>query len=330
MPELPEVEHARGLVEARCVGRRVAELVTEERGGGPRDGLFDGIVCRSSASALKSVVGATLLAARRKGKQMWLEFSGGRYLLIHLGMTGALVVRGVAAASYQKFRVHDEAWPPRFAKLEAVFAGRGAARVRLAFCDPRRLGRISVSQACPTASPPVSLLAADPTAPRTVFALGPFSAAIGASGACIKAILLDQHAVVCGVGNWIADEVLYQARIHPACRASSLSSAQVGVLYKTLRRVCLFACSVDAESSRFPKSWLFHYRWGKGKQGTAVPGVGPVSFETVGGRTSAVVLSVQRRGVGGAPDAGGGSRKRGRETSAPGRIRSTRRNKSHE
>ena len=54
---------------------------------------------------------------------------------------------------------------------------------------------------------------------------------------------------------------------------------------------------VGADSSRFPKEWLFHYRRGKGRVGNhAVPGVGPITFLQAGGRTSAVVLKVQRKG----------------------------------
>ena len=61
---------------------------------------------------------------------------------------------------------------------------------------------------------------------------------------------------------------------------------------------------LNADATSFPKEWLFHYRWGKGKGGTTVPGPngGSISFLTVGGRTSAIVAKVQKKGeLGSAP-----------------------------
>ena len=290
MPELPEVERARRLAEEQCAGLVVENILAREAGGGPRHGQFDDIVCQSPESEMRHFKGKTLMSARRKGKQLWLDFSDLNFL-VHFGMTGALVVKGVAKPTFEEFKVDDSSWPPKFTKFQLIFSGD----VRLAFCDPRRLGRCSVMDRCPTLLPPVSLLAPDPTTTEVSFK--PFADQLRTKGGNLKALLLDQQAVVSGVGNWIADEVLYQARIHPASRACSLSPEQARALYDAIRFVTSFACSVNADSSRFPKEWLFHYRWGKGKNGTAVPGVGCVSFETIGGRTTAIVRSVQRKGA---------------------------------
>ena len=59
-------------------------------------------------------------------------------VLFHFGMTGSFVIENEAAPSYKSFRVRNEHWPPKFAKLEIIFSNN----VKLAFCDPRRLGRI--------------------------------------------------------------------------------------------------------------------------------------------------------------------------------------------
>ena len=112
-----------------------------EAGGGPRAGSFDNIVFDDTAADAAAVVaglrGKTLVGVHRKGKQLWLELSSPPHLLGHFGMTGAFVVRGVAAARYKSFKVEEESWPPRFTKLELVLDG-----ARVAFCDPRRLGRL--------------------------------------------------------------------------------------------------------------------------------------------------------------------------------------------
>ncbi|KAJ6706511.1 FORMAMIDOPYRIMIDINE-DNA GLYCOSYLASE [Salix purpurea] len=106
----------------------------------------------------------------------------------------------------------------------------------------------------------------------------------------IKALLLDQS-FVSGIGNWIADEVLYQARIHPLQIASSLSRESTATLHKCIKEVIRYAVEVDADCDRFPLEWLFHFRWGK-KPGK-VNGK-EIDFIVAGGRTTAYVPGLQK------------------------------------
>ena len=326
MPELPEVETARNLLTTHCVSQRITMAVTVEGGGGPRDGLFDEIVFddkEADAAVVSSLLeGKQLVEVRRRGKQLWLVLSSPPHLLAHFGMTGAFVVRGVralhpnpifcpfseqsssvcvqewrvrfppcqvAAQSYREFRVHDEAWPPRFTKLELQFE----AGTALAFCDPRRLGRLRL-RVDPQNEEPWRSLAPDPL--LDPIEKGRWLEVLAAKGCNIKALLLDQAALVSGVGNWVADEVLFHAGVHPEAICRSLSDAQVDRLRAALTHVLNVAVSCGAKDEEFPRDWLFHYRWGK-VPGT-VPGErgGAITFLTVGGRTSAVVLSRQRKG----------------------------------
>eukprot|EP00900_Chrysochromulina_parva_P011565 jgi/Chrpa1/20409/Chrysochromulina_OHIO_Genome00007078-RA len=293
MPELPEVETARNLLATHCVSQRITMAVTVEGGGGPRDGLFDEIVFddkEADAAIVSSLLeGKQLVEVRRRGKQLWLVLSSPPHLLAHFGMTGAFVVRGVAAQSYKEFRVHDEAWPPRFTKLELQFEAGNA----LAFCDPRRLGRLRL-RADPQNEEPWRSLAPDPLIDP--IEKGRWLEVLAAKGCNIKALLLDQAALVSGVGNWVADEVLFHAGVHPEAICRSLSDAQIDRLRAALTHVLNVAVSCGAKDEEFPRDWLFHYRWGK-VPGT-VPGErgGAITFLTVGGRTSAVVLSRQRKG----------------------------------
>ena len=64
------------------------------------------------------------------------------------------------------------------------------------------------------------------------------------------------------------------------------------VLCVQVLEICRFACEVNADSAQFPADWLFHYRWGKGKE-CRMPDGNTITFETVGGRTSAIVSKVQ-------------------------------------
>jgi formamidopyrimidine-DNA glycosylase len=107
----------------------------------------------------------------------------------------------------------------------------------------------------------------------------------------IKALLLDQM-LFCGVGNWIADEVLYQAGIAPQRPAGELSSDELNRLLASLSEVLQLAVEVGANAEKYPSSWLFHYRWGGAKGHDTVDG-NAIVRETVGGRTTAWAPSRQ-------------------------------------
>ena len=115
MPELPEVEASRRLLETNLGGLKVTAVGALEAGGHARAGEFDSIVMddadASADNFIKSLKGKTLVAVHRKGKQMWIELDSDTAVLFHLGMTGSIVVEGEPRASYQSFKV-DEAFPP--------------------------------------------------------------------------------------------------------------------------------------------------------------------------------------------------------------------------
>lgn len=286
MPELPEVESARSLVEAHCVGAKVVKVEFNA------DGTFDEKIFAGTTAAefRKALVGKTLSAARRLGKHMWWDLSGsgspGRSSpLFHFGMTGAMSIKGKGAMKYKAFVVDVANWPPRFAKLVVTFSNG----VALAYTDPRRFGRIRLVAGDVTRAPPISELGFDPLLDMPD--QKQFAAHFAKRAAPIKSVLLDQK-IAAGVGNWIADEVLYQAAIHPEQPARSLAPSQVSRMREAMSYVVTSACEAGADADKFPDSWLFHYRWGKvaGKVGGRA-----ISFITVGGRTTAFVPGVQKK-----------------------------------
>ena len=265
MPELPEVEAARRRLEGGILGRRIrsAEAVHDPV-------VFRGISGRRMAAAL---VGRRVKAVGRRGKHLWFELDRPPWPSFHFGMTGS-------------FAIYDEpAKRPRFWRLEIVFAGG----VRLAFSDPRRFGRIRL-QRDPANEPPIARLGPDPLLePPTSRALAPL---LARRRAPLKAVLLDQ-AVFAGVGNWVADEILYQARLSPMRPASSLTAGEVSRLRRSLLAVLRRAVAVGADSDRFPRTWLFHTRWGRTVGATTARGEAIV-HDTVGGRTTAWVPTRQK------------------------------------
>jgi formamidopyrimidine-DNA glycosylase len=266
MPELPEVETARRAMEKATRGRRITGVTA----------LVDPLVfdAASGPAALRrALAGRRIGRWRRKGKHLWMELDRRPWLLFHFGMTGSFAV----------YRAADER--PRFWKLELELDdGR-----RLAYADARRFGRVRL-RLDPPREPPVSQLGFDaleevPPSPA-LFAL------LQRRHAPIKAALLDQS-LFAGVGNWIADEVLYQAGLRPQRPADELTLAEVRRLRSRLLSVIRHAVACGADAERFPKSWLFHVRWGRTPGATTRRG-DPLSYDTVGGRTTAWVPSRQR------------------------------------
>jgi formamidopyrimidine-DNA glycosylase len=278
MPELPEVECGRRIAEAVALGRRI------ERVRCARDPIvFDGTAPATISRALE---GRVVRAVRRRGKHLYFELDSRPWPIFHFGMSGAFRVPGADALPLASGpRPRDAAWPPRFTKIRIELAGAD----ELVMTDARRLGRIRLRQD-PLREPPLALLGFD-----ALLELPPpkrFALLLAERRAPIKAVLLDQ-AFAAGVGNWIADEVLYQAKIDPRRRASDLDEAESRRLRARLASVLARAVAVDADKDRFPRTWLFHRRWGKARDATTARGE-RIAHVTIGGRTTAWVPTVQR------------------------------------
>jgi formamidopyrimidine-DNA glycosylase len=312
MPELPEVEKARSLCQEHCVGKTVVECRTREGGDGARAGQFDDKVLvpgSEDAWDAAALVGRTLAAARRIGKRTIWDFGPAptasnttRSIVLGFGMTGALTVKGVAAQEFKEFKVHDTSWPPKWTKLELIFDDG----TRLAYSDSRRFGKIQLlgEGVDPRTVPPLSRLAPDPL--NDVPDPAAFAARLRSKTAVVKSALLDQNFALCGLGNWLVDDVLFAARIHPSTRCDMLSDAACSAILQSAARICRKAVSVSADSERFPKGWLFHQRWGVKKRGgknadgaplRTVKGGHPIKVGDVAGRTTLWVPAVQKKGT---------------------------------
>lgn len=176
---------------------------------------------------------------------------------------------------------HDpqHTWPPRFWKLLLTFDSPDG-HITLAYDDARRLGRIRLVNGDPMTSLPISKLGFDPL--HNIPELSEFTKMVQRRAVPIKALLLDQT-FSAGVGNWVADEVLWHAKIHPGHYTNILTDEECERLRDKLHYVCHLAADVDADSNKFPDNWLFRYRWnkGKGKGKGALPDGQKISFETV-------------------------------------------------
>jgi formamidopyrimidine-DNA glycosylase len=282
MPELPEVEIARRNFEKSFRGKKIVSASSDLHD----HSVFD---TQSPSAVARAIQGRTIRAVRRKGKYLWVELDRKPWILLHLGMTGDLKIKK-KGQDWSGIHLHglkkDSATAlPRFLRLHLI----AADGTEFAFTDPRRFGRIRLVQD-PLHEKPISELGVD--------ALGDFPSAkellvvLQKRKAPIKAVLLDQS-VFAGVGNWVADEVLFQSQIDPHRGTYHLQFSDVLRLRKVLLSVLKKAVSVGADSSAYPKSWLFHHRWGKGKAAQTSKGM-KIQFDTIGGRTTAWVPQIQK------------------------------------
>ncbi|MGV3613931.1 MAG: Fpg/Nei family DNA glycosylase [Fimbriimonas sp.] len=280
MPELPEVESVCRTMRRVMKGKRIvrAEVL-------PDDIMLSGVSPDLIRAALE---GRTVVDVNRKGKFWWIELDDKPWLFGHLGMSGwirELDTEGMRLHSHGDAPMEDADGRPRFLKLLIEVEGGG----KIAFTDGRRLGRLWLAPS-PEEDKQVARLGFD--AHRELPEVEDLHARIIRRKVPIKALLLDQG-MFAGIGNYLADEVLYQARISPKRLANSLTPEETAALRQAIRDVLNHAVGVDADYKQFPDSWLFHHRWGGNRGASHVDGR-EIVRETVGGRTTAWVPEIQR------------------------------------
>lgn len=286
MPELPEVETVCRTMRA-CLGGKVlvsAEVVPDEI-------VLEGRPIEAYTAAL---VGATVTGVGRHGKYWWIETDRKPWVFGHLGMAGwirRLPRAGESIDQETRLREHgkmafeDSTGRPRFLKL-LLEAEDGE---RIAFTDGRRLARLWLGN---TPADDSRIQKLGPDVRDALPCPAQLHQVLSKRSAPIKSLLLDQT-LFAGVGNWIADEVLFQARISPHRSANDLSLADIKRLCSVLSEILEQAVAVSADSEKFPPTWLFHHRWG-GKKGTDSIGGSKIVRDTVGGRTTAWVPGHQK------------------------------------
>jgi formamidopyrimidine-DNA glycosylase len=265
MPELAEVEFFRKRWHQALAGRRVSEALAHDSAR-----VFRG----TDANGLRrALAGARYLGSKAAAKQMLFRFNGDAWLGIHLGMSGEL---WVASAGYAPAR-HDH----------LVLRTDEAT---LVFTDPRMFGSVSFHLG-PT--PPDWWTAIAPSILSSKFtarSVGDFLARRGR--APIKSVLLMQE-MFPGIGNWMADEILWRAAIRPDRKAGALRPGEMRRLWRECRQVCRMALATIAGRGgrlpaalnvRIPDTWLFNHRWQNG--GLCPKTKKPLARKVIGGRTT--------------------------------------------
>jgi formamidopyrimidine-DNA glycosylase len=266
MPELAEVEFYRKRWHRVLAGRRVENVHVH-----PRARVYAS--ARAANSIRQMLPGATCLSSAAAAKQMCFRFSGQVWLGVHLGMSGEL-------------RVADRAYAPARHDHLILFTTAHA----FVFTDPRKFGGIDLHLG---AESPVWWTRIAPAVLSSAFTLDAVAAFLRRRArAPIKAVLLMQDRFP-GIGNWMADEILWRAAIHPRRLAGSLRTNEVRALWRECRRVARMALNTIAGRGgdlppdlnvRIPNTWLFNHRWSA--RGRCPRTGATLVREEIGGRTT--------------------------------------------
>jgi formamidopyrimidine-DNA glycosylase len=181
-----------------------------------------------------------VLRLRRRSKYILVDLGSGESLLVHLGMSGRMLVSGDPLGKF----THDH---PAAEKHDHVVLhmGNGA---RITFNDPRRFGSMDLM---PTLGAEAHKLLASlgPEPLGNAFHEAHLVARLAGRNTPIKSALLDQR-IIAGLGNIYVCEALYRARIHPARKAGRISARRIAALVPIIRRVLIDAIEAGGSSLR--------------------------------------------------------------------------------
>ena len=264
MPELAEVEYFRRRWDPG-IGDRVSKVFLHNR-----NRVFRG----SNTRALRQhLTHARLIGSEARGKRMLFRFSRDNWLGIHLGMTG-------------KLRIEPREFKPQKHDHLVLYQPERA----LVFSDSRQFGRARFHHGRRL---PDWWNSEVPEIASLEFDRGFFDRFLGRHRkAPIKAVLLMQSGFS-GIGNWMADEILWRAKVLPSKRTGSLNAKERGAIFRAARFVARKSLRYTApDLSDPPRGWLIHERW---REGGRCPRDGTTLLRgTIGGRTTAWCPKCQR------------------------------------
>jgi len=273
MPELPEVETIARTLAPGVRGRVVAGI----------DLLYRPLLRTGGRKDLDALRGRRVDGVRRRGKMLLIELDGGRTLVFHLKMTGQFLF----AASGEPREKHT--------RLVMRFED---GKNELRFRDVRKFGFLLCLDGPPeTSCGELACLGPEPLE----VGFDEFMAILKTRKSRVKSFLLDQTKIA-GIGNIYADEMLFEARIHPETPASSIRKDKAARLYGSMQRI--LALAIEANGST-----LQDYRDAEGREGSfqfshkvydrrGEPCVAcgtPIKMKRIGGRSSHFCPMCQRK-----------------------------------
>ena len=252
MPELPESDAMRLVIERHCLNRTIEAVEL---------GSDTGYIDLPGDNARARLVGRQFTQTDRHGKFIFAGSRPGPWMVVHLGMTGKLVA----------FDAPDD--PPDYTKFLIAFEGDR----RLAFVCPRKLGRVEI------ADDPESFVSNGGYGPDALkISKETFADRIGASRGAIKSALMDQRKIA-GIGNLWSDEIGFRVGLAPERRASDLTRDCLDTMHAAMHDILQTVLDTEATYSQLPEDWLI----GSRKEGAPCPRCdGTITRSKVGGRSA--------------------------------------------
>lgn len=214
MPELPEVETIKNELYPHIIGRRFTGVT-----------VYDDKLLRTPSveEFRQKLTGQKIDSLERRGKYLIFHLSSGNVLILHLKMSGALLLNPEQANRHAR----------------VIFDLDNSSQI--IFTDRRRLGDMWLVE---NEQPIIGKLGPEPLTPEFTSAL--LAKRSQKRQSPIKAMLLDQ-AFIAGIGNMYADEALFAARIHPLRKANSLSPQEIKKLRKAI--VYVLRSAIDSKGA---------------------------------------------------------------------------------
>ncbi|WP_163514264.1 Fpg/Nei family DNA glycosylase [Gelidibacter japonicus] len=228
MPELPEVEGYKVYIDNTSLHKRITAFECRDVR----------LLKASLADFEKHLINQELTETQRIGKYLFIKTSGQKILVIHFGMTGR--------PNYYK----EKEDRPKFGHIVLTFENG----FHFAFENKRKFGWWDLTDSI--ADYKVARNLSDDARDLT---LEDFKASLRKRKTFIKAVVMDQS-VAAGVGNWMADDILYQSKIHPEQKVQDLSEKDIETIFKAMRHVIEVAIENDAHHPDFPEEFLIHNR----------------------------------------------------------------------
>lgn len=228
MPELPEVETVRRGLEPAMTGFIIKKATINR----------PDLRWPFPPQMKERLTGARVTGLRRRSKYILTDLDTGESLLIHLGMSGRMLVSGDPLGQF----THDH--PAAQKHDHVVFDMENGARIT--FNDPRRFGAMDLLDTATADSHPL-LAKIGPEPLGNEFNESYLTTALKGKNSPIKSVLLDQR-IIAGLGNIYVCEALFKAKIDPQCKAGSISKKKADSLVPIIRQVLSDAIAAGGSS----------------------------------------------------------------------------------
>jgi formamidopyrimidine-DNA glycosylase len=228
MPELPEVESFRRYLADTSLRQNITSLE-----------ILDKKIIKCPETVLEeTVVNQQFIDTERIGKYLFIHLSNAQVMLMHFGMTGSLEY------------FHSSSPKPKFSRV--IFNYQSG--YSLSYIDPRKFGKIELGKSVADFKQQKKL-----SSDALLISQEEFKQSLQKRKAPLKSVLLDQS-VAAGVGNWIADEMMFQALVHPLRKSNQLEINEIRALHQKMKEILTLAIQFEAYYRDFPKHFLIHSR----------------------------------------------------------------------